>query len=273
VLGTRAVITPGGAGETNSGSAFQRVRDGYRYLASHRALRGLVTAQGLALVFFYFPIPIIVVYAKRSLHAGTAGFGAILTSWGIGIIIGSLVQARVARRAGPATIIASTGAVAAGYLGTAAAPSLAVACAVSVIGGIGNGTQWAAVETVVHRLVTEAFRARVTATLETLIALAPGFGILGGGALAAAWSPRAAYYIAGAGVCVIIAGSLLGRETLFGAARVAAVPAHDEAPLRLPAAAPQGEAGTEALAAHLDTAVGAEGSSSSRAGSPSGSAA
>jgi MFS family permease len=126
-------------------------------------------------------------------------------------------------------ILVSTGAVAAGYLGTAAAPSLAVACCASVIGGIGNGTQWAAVETVVHRLVAETFRARVAATLETLMAIAPGFGIVGGGVLAAAWSPRGAYYVAGGGACALIVGSLLRDKALFRAAGVAR--AGDKAPL------------------------------------------
>jgi hypothetical protein len=204
--------------ESEPGSAWRRLRTGFGYLRRHPALRGLVVAEGMAFVFFYFPIPVIVVYAKQSLHAGVGGYGAILTSWGIGVILGSVVQARIARRAGSRLILASTGAVAVGYLGTAAAPSLAVACAASVIGGIGNGTQWAAVETVVHRLVAEAFRARVASTLETLMAIAPGFGILGGGALAAAWSPRAAYYLAGAGVCVLIVASLLSGGRLFATA-------------------------------------------------------
>jgi Transmembrane secretion effector len=210
------------------GSAWARVGAGLRYLRGHPALRGLIAAEGIAFVFFYFPIPVIVVFAKQTLHAGVGGYGAILATWGVGVVLGSLLLARMARRAGPTMILASTGAVAVGYLGTAASPSLAVACCASVVGGIGNGTQWAAVETVVHRLVAEAFRARVAATLETLMAIAPGFGIIGGGALAAAWSPRAAYYIAGAGACALIVGSLVSHEALFGAA--AASPRRARAP-------------------------------------------
>lgn len=78
--------------------------------------------------------------------------------------------------------------MAAGYLGTAAAPTLAVACAASVIGGVGNGTQWASVETAVHELVEDRFRARVAAVLEALAAIAPGVGIALGGALTASLS-------------------------------------------------------------------------------------
>jgi MFS family permease len=217
-LGTRRLASATPLPEAERSSAWHQVRAGFRYLADNRALRGLVSAEGVAFVFFYFPIPVIVIYAKQTLHAGSGGYGAIMTAWGIGILLGSLVQARVARRARPALIVASTAAVAAGYLGTAAAPSLAVACGASVIGGVGNGTQWAAVETVVHGLVAEAFRARVTATLETLMTIAPGVGILAGGALAAGWSPRGAYYVAGGGLCVLLLGTALTGRSLFGAA-------------------------------------------------------
>ena len=79
------------------------------------------------------------------------------------------------------------------HLGTALAPVLVVACGASVLGGIGNGTQWASVETAVHGLVDEGFRLRVSALLESMAALAPGVGIVLGGALTTLFSPRAAY--------------------------------------------------------------------------------
>ena len=74
-----------------------------------------------------------------------------------------------------------------------------------MIGGIGNGTQWASVDTAVHRLVDEAFRTRTAAVLESLAAIAPGVGIVVGGALTALFSPRAAYLAAGLGLLALIA--------------------------------------------------------------------
>lgn len=104
--------------------------------------------------------------------------------------------------------------MAAGYLGTAAAPTLAVACAASVIGGVGNGTQWASVETAVHELVEDRFRARVAAVLEALAAIAPGVGIALGGALTASLSPRLAYLVAGLGLAVLVGAGIVRRGTL-----------------------------------------------------------
>jgi Transmembrane secretion effector len=187
------------------------LRASFAYIASHAALRALILGEGLAFIFFYLVVPVTVIYATRSLHAGPGGYAAILASWGVGIAVGSTVHVRLARRIGHAMILISTFAVAVGYLGTALAPTLALACAASVLGGAGNGTQWASVETAVHQLVQEAFRVRVAAVLEALAAIAPGVGIVLGGALAALLSPRAAYLAAGLGLVALIATGTLSR--------------------------------------------------------------
>ena len=181
-----------------------RLREGLRYIGGHPMLRALIVGEGLAFVFFYLVVPVTVVYSTRSLHAGADGYAAILAAWGIGMALGSLLQVRLARRVGTALILLSTLAVATGYLGTAAAATLLIACAASVVGGIGNGLQWASVETTVHQLVEEAFRTRVAAVLEALAALAPGAGILLGGLLTALFSPRAAYLAAGLGLVALV---------------------------------------------------------------------
>lgn len=206
--GLRTVPSPGPEEDARRG----RVRAGLRYISGQPALRALLLGEGLAFVLFYLVVPVTVVYAAHSLHAGAGGYAAILTSWGVGIAIGSLIQVRLARRAGMTMILLATGAVALGYLGTGVAPTLAVACGASVIGGIGNGTQWASVEIALHQLVDEAFRARTAALLEALAALAPGVGILLGGALTAIFSPRAAYLAAGAGLVALIAAGVLSQR-------------------------------------------------------------
>jgi hypothetical protein len=200
-----------------------RLREGLRYIGGHPMLRALIFGEGLAFVFFYLVVPVTVVYATRSLHAGAGGYAAILAAWGIGMALGSAVQVRLARRVGTALILLSTLAVAAGYLATAVAATLLTACAASVIGGVGNGLQWASVETTVHQLVDDAFRTRVAAVLEALAALAPGAGILLGGLLTSLFSPRAAYLAAGLGLVALVgAAGAAGVRTL-----VSSVPAID----------------------------------------------
>jgi MFS family permease len=116
-------------------------------------------------------------------------------------------------------ILLSTAAVAIGYLGTAVAPTLAVACAASVVGGVGNGTQWASVETMLHQWVEETFRVRTAAVLEALAAIAPGIGIVLGGALTALVSPRAAYLLAGLGLLGLVGAARVKRWPAGGAFR------------------------------------------------------
>ena len=200
----------------------RQVRASVGYIAGHATLRVLIFGEGIAFIFFYLVVPVTVVYATRSLHAGPAGYAAILASWGAGAVIGSTVHIRLARRIGHATILISTAAVAVAYLGTALAPTLLLACAASVLGGIGNGTQWASVETAVHKLVEERFRLRVAAILESMAAVAPGVGIILGGALTTLFSPRAAYLAAGLGLVALITVAALSRVLATEPPRIAA---------------------------------------------------
>ncbi len=200
-----------GGPDPSPGNRRRHPRAAFGYIASNATLRALVFGEGLAFVFFYLVVPVTVIYATRSLHAGPAGYAAILASWGAGAVIGSTLHVRLARRVGHATILISTAAVAIAYLGTGLAPSLGIACAASVLGGVGNGTQWASVETAVHQLVEERFRLQVAAMLESMAAMAPGVGIVLGGALTALFSPRAAYLVAGFGLVALITVAALGR--------------------------------------------------------------
>jgi predicted MFS family arabinose efflux permease len=216
--GLRARHDSNAIGTTRS----RQVRASVGYIARHSTLRVLIFGEGIAFIFFYLVVPVTVVYVTRSLHAGPAGYAAILASWGAGAVIGSTMHIRLARRIGHATILLSTAAVAVAYLGTALAPTLLLACAASVIGGIGNGTQWASVETAVHQFVEERFRLRVAAMLESMAAVAPGVGIILGGALTVLFSPRAAYLAAGLGLVALIAVAALSRVLPTEPPRIAA---------------------------------------------------
>ncbi len=192
----------------------EQVRAGLGYIRRTPTLRRLLAAQTGALVFFAVVIPIEVIYAKETLGAGDAGYGVLLGSWGVGMLLGSVLFATLRRASLPVLLFFSTAAIGAGYLGMAAAPALAVACAASVLGGAGNGIQWVAVVSAVQELTRSSMQARVVGTLESLAAAAPGLGYILGGLVATQWSPRAAFLVAGAGVMAIVAVSalVLGRN-------------------------------------------------------------
>jgi MFS family permease len=182
-----------------------RLRRGLAYVRERPALRRLLGAQALAFVFFALVIPIEVVFAKETLDAGDAGYGALLASWGVGMVVGSLLFAALRRIPLRGLLLVSTLAIGVAYLATAVSPTLAVACAASVIGGLGNGVQWIALVTAVQELTRAAYQARVLALLEALASAMPGAGFLLGGAIATLFEPRLSYAVAGVGVIAVLA--------------------------------------------------------------------
>ncbi len=99
----------------------------------------------------------------------------------------------------------STAAVGVGYLGLAAAPTLAVACAASVLGGAGNGVQWVAVVSAVQELTAQLMQARVISVLESIGAAMPGVGYLIGGLVGTGHHARTVFLVAGIGVLAVVA--------------------------------------------------------------------
>jgi MFS family permease len=191
--------------EPEPGRARERLRAGLRYIRAHTTLRRLLIAEGGAFVFFAAVIPIEVIYAKQTLDAGDSGYGLLLASWGAGMVVGSLVFAANRRSPLAHLLFFSTLTVGAGYLGLAAAPTLGVACAASVVGGAGNGVQWVAAISAVQELTVPGMQVRVMSVLESIGAAMPGVGYLLGGLLTTAYDPRATFLVAGIGVLAIVA--------------------------------------------------------------------
>ena len=186
-------------------SWISRLRDGLGYVARRPALRGLLGAQAAAFVFFSAVIPVEVVLVKHTLGAGDAGYGALLASWGAGMIAGGVVFAAARKVPLRLLLLVSTVAIGAGYLGMSADPTLLAACAAAALGGLGNGVQWVSLVNAVQEVTAEPYQARVLGVLEGLAAAMPGVGFLVGGAVAAVLSPRASFLVAGLGVLAVVA--------------------------------------------------------------------
>jgi Major Facilitator Superfamily len=215
------------ADDAETSSVLSRLRAARDHIAGAATLRRLLLAQAVALVFFEFSPPIEVAYAKDTLHAGDQGYGVLLGVWGLGAAVGSVVFARSIRRSLGLLLSASTLALGVAYIGWAAAPSLAPACVAGLLGGVGNGVQWAALISAVQRLTPERLHAQLMGAVEAIGAISPGFGYALGGGIAAAASPRLALLVAGMGAaaCTFAFVRLpLGRPTgagpLAGAAQV-----------------------------------------------------
>jgi hypothetical protein len=144
-----------------------------------------------------------VVYAQHTLHAGAGGYGALLAAWGGGAVAGSAIFARW--HATQPRVLMALGAalIGAGLIGMALAPSLVVAIAAAIVGGIGNGVEAVAARTAVQEQTEADWMALVLSFSQSLDEAMPGIGILLGGAIATLASPRTALATAGAGALVV----------------------------------------------------------------------
>jgi MFS family permease len=112
------------------------------------------------------------------------------------------------------------------YIGFSAAPSLQVACIAAVIGGVGNGVEWASVISIVQRLTPPQLHGRLMSAVESIGALSLALGLSLGGALVALSSPREAFLVVGIGATVMTIPFLrlslrgIDRDTATGPAAI-----------------------------------------------------
>ena len=188
-----------------------RFRAGLRFARHHRLVRTLLIGQSLALICFTVVVPIEVIYAKESLGTTSAGYGALLSAWGAGIVVGSLLFVALKNRSGFGLIVIASALIGLAYFGMSQVDTLVLACAMSVIGGAGNGVQWVAVMTALQEATPSDYQARMSGLLESIGAAMPGAGYLLGGVLTTVGSPRTAFAFAGIGILVLVVGALALR--------------------------------------------------------------
>jgi MFS family permease len=185
--------------KTDPGSVRSRLRAGLGHARSDRVISRLMLMQCVGLVCFTVTIPVEVVYAQRTLHAGPGGYGALLGVWGGGAVFGSAVYALLRRRSAGTLIGGSALALGIGFATMAAAPSLFVALIGAALAGAGNSVEWVAARTAVQERTPDRWMAMVMSLTDSMSQLAPGAGILLGGLITAVSTSRAAFAVAAAG--------------------------------------------------------------------------
>lgn len=212
--------------EKLASSVRARLGAAWQYLRETPSLRAVLLTEAAALIFFETGAPAEVIYAKGTLRAGDLGYGTLLSAWGVGMVLGSVIFARSSKRSLGAMLTAGTFAVGLAYIGFAAAPSLAVAAIAALVGGIGNGVQWASLIGAVQRLTPPRLHGRLMGTVESIGALCPLIGLPLSGLVLTLGSPRIAFLMFGiAATCVTLAFLRLWlgwRAAASGDAKVAA---------------------------------------------------
>jgi predicted MFS family arabinose efflux permease len=186
-------------------AAAGRVRAALAYIRQQPSIRTLFSVQVAGVLFFTISIPAEVIFAEHTLDSGAGGYGALLSSWGVGAVAGSAAYARWRERPSRQLIAIGAAALGVGFAVMAAAPVLEVAVAGSVIAGVGNGIESVAARTALQEEVEPQWMSLMMGFNESMFQLVPGLGILLGGAIASLAGPRATLAIGAAGSLVVTA--------------------------------------------------------------------
>lgn len=192
------------AAPLGEGEAPPRAREGIAFIRGDPVLQLTFVVLALSVVFAAIDNVAEVFFAKDVLRAGDIGYGALLTAWILGMIVGATLTSRRIRpdRLGaaiPLAAVAGGGAVAV----AAALPALPLALAMFVVGGAANGLENAGMRTLMHRRTPEHLRGRVFAAYAGLLSGAQIAALGMGGVLVAVAGARGSLLVAGAGSVLV----------------------------------------------------------------------
>jgi MFS family permease len=201
----------------------RRAWAGAAFLVQDRVLAVVMVVAFVSLLFMTASATAEVFFAKDYLDIGDIGYGALLTSWTIGMALGaSLVSRRIA-----ASMLAMGALVAIAVQGFGlAAPTLwlvpAFAFALYLVGGLAHGTKNVLVRTLIHERVPESLHGRAYAAYNALRNGAELVALVGGGLLVVALGARWTLFFAGAiplaagVVAIAVARRRLAEPTFSG---------------------------------------------------------
>ena len=205
-------------------SAKGRVRAAFQYAREHMVISRLLILQVSGVLFFTISVPVEVVFAEHSLHAGSAGYGGLLSAWGAGAVAGAAIYARWRALPSRSLIVIGAASLGIGFVVMAVAPTLAVAIVGAAFAGVGNGVETVAARTALQEETEERWMALMMSLNESLFQSVPGVGILLGGTITALGSPRTALAVAGAGSLAVTAAAWFGLAPLAAAKPPSASP-------------------------------------------------
>ena len=199
-----------------------RARDGIVYLVRDRVLRIVMAAAFASLLFMTASAAAEVFFAKDVLHLSDAGFGAWLTAWPVGMVLGALV---VARRLRVDLAAAALGAIVVQGIGVGL-PAVWIGIGLAVVaffvGGIAHGTKNVLVRTLIHEQVPEHLHGRTYAAYNGLRNAAELVALALGGVLVATIGARGTLFIAGAAPALagVVCVGIYARTRMRGDAAV-----------------------------------------------------
>ena len=187
-----------------------RARDGFAFLRRERDLRITLGGAVAALALFSISATAEPFFVTRVLGGGSLAYGLLLSSWTVGMAVGS---AGLAHRVGRAHLAA--GGLAAvvlqglGIAGGALATVVWLALIGFSLGGVAHGVKNVLLRTLIHERAPEALRGRAVAAYNGARNGAELGALVLGGLVVGALGARPALLLAGLGPAAIGAACLL----------------------------------------------------------------
>jgi MFS family permease len=179
-------------------------REGMRFIARDPLLRLGVGVLGVVVVFAAADNVAEVFFAKDVLRAGDTGYGVLLTTWTVGMVIGSTIAGRwipPSRLAGSLLLAAVLGGAS---VATAAALAMfPLAVAGFLVGGVGNGIELVTIRSLLHHRVPDRLRGRAFAAYYGVIQGAQIVALGASGGLVELFGARLTMVIAGTGAALV----------------------------------------------------------------------
>ncbi|HSD02005.1 MAG TPA: MFS transporter [Gaiellales bacterium] len=219
------------AGRPASPERGGRARDGIVHLVQDRVLRIVMVAAFASLLFMTASAAAEVFFAKDVMHLSDAGFGAWMSAWPIGMVLGALVVARRLRvdlAAGALVAIVLQGV---GLALPTVWIAIGLAFAGFLAGGIAHGTKNVLIRTLIHERVPVHLHGRTYAAYNGLRNAAELVALALGGVLVATIGARGTLFIAGAvpALAGLICVAVYARARIAAGGRLMDAP---EAPTR-----------------------------------------
>ncbi len=215
MISSLSVIRPARTqGEKTVKSLAQDFWAGNKFIFSHAGLAFVFIAMAFAMFVLSSFSPLISIYIRDSLHAGSFMFGAISAMVGVGMIVGTQLMTRLARSSSKSYVVLGgllMLGLGAGMLGAFRNTPMAALSTFAI--GFGIAFVWIPAQTMSQQETPPAMVGRVSSTFISLIALSQVFGLLLSGYLAQKLGIRAVF-ISCAGFLALI--SLVGHFLLRG---------------------------------------------------------
>jgi len=215
MISTLSLIRPARAqGEKTVKSLAQDFVAGNKFIFTHAGLAFVFIAMAVAMFALSSFSPLISIYIRDTLHAGTFMFGLISAMVGVGMIVGTQLVTRLAG-SGPKSYVVMGGlfllGLGAGLLG--AFRNTAMAAVSTFAMGFGIAFVWIPAQTMSQQETPPQMVGRVSSTFMSLIAMSQVFGLMLSGYLAQKLGIRPVFIACAAALALV---SIVGHFVMRG---------------------------------------------------------